>query len=735
MKRAIIFLALAILVIQGFGQQTFSSVYESLKTNDRFSNMLNLRAYQSQNPEHSIAMYLLGEIYFDYIRETDPLNHFYAIESDYRQAQTYLQLAQYRFDERQARNDREYYGEIKLLSGKKKATVDDIKAFMQERIDSLDSYYEATFLVHSNYVKCANKYNESLFSYRDLLRFFPNQKDLYLHTTPIIRAQVEKIGADFDSARVYFEEYRKVCASLPHLLKVSDLSLKPIETYRLEGLSEADFDKQEVEMWDFKSWSEQFLKIMDTDINRIRVELASIDKKIDDQLVEIENSTTYADEQEPFLPDEVFQNLIGKYDYTSLANRLLDYKRAKTLTWAKTRQTINDPNNADEYLINRLRFYRDLANDVESLNKDVEQLKKSSDLDGVGKYLDFFESNYQGLVGLMRWCEVEKFENRSFFNKNLDHLDRFLAMDEFRNSCPDSSLLYKKKRISLEIQQAPVDSIALSDTVFTFFVEPFGKKETFLAGLDVDAKGERRPFVAKIDRLGNVLWFSTVRNPIKNIKSTLMPFRFQTLSDGSSVLCCSCINVEEQGSKGSSMVWLFDGTGKSKLFDDQNVSYEYMPRYFEYDEVNESFLLVTQGNELLVDKSEQMDLDFILFSKVNGLKRERFNIHGQFVDVINTNGNYFAVCNATLLNGENSKFESAWGMYVNSELKVDHVINYGLPQNLCIERAEKVTSNVMNLFGKIDSADDTDHSWIYMLTDSDGNLQFSNQPKIEQRKY
>jgi len=324
MMKKYLFILFTIISSASIAQPEFKEVYKSLGINDRFSNMMNLRDYQYQNHDHAIAYFLLAEIYDQYMRETDPLVMLDVLTADYQELKTNYGLAKFKLDESQVRRDREYFGEIKITTTKRNVSLPDIVNEIDNRLKAAEVYSNDAINLHNSYYRCIEKYNQCLFKYREILKFNPNYKDMYLMVDDDLIADVQGIAVNFDSVMIYFDSYKISCSKMPHLIKVNQYHLNPIITYRLEGLVDADFTLPVVELWDFKSWAESFLKNVDNDIVPIRKGMVDVDNRLDQQIGKLKNEDIYGDNLSVFKPEDKFLNLIGKYDYSSIVKDLFE---------------------------------------------------------------------------------------------------------------------------------------------------------------------------------------------------------------------------------------------------------------------------------------------------------------------------------------------------------------------------------------------------------------------------
>ena len=735
MKRYILTLLISFSVLSGFSQPDFKELYESIPSNDRFSNMLNLRHYQSLKPEHAISYFLLAEIHYKYMYETNPLYQFDFVQSNYHELVTYYGLAKFRLTESQSRQDREYYGNIEIITDKKKVSLPDILNAIDVRLAEADLYFNNAKSVHENYLKCISKYNECLFMFREIVEGYPNYKDLYLLADYSIKIDVETIGANFDSSLVFFDAYKVSCAKLSHLLNVNNYKLNPIVTYRLEGLVEPDFTQPVVSLWDFKSWAKNFLDILTGDIHNIKDGLVENDKQLDKQIDKLKKDEVYSDDLQYFKPEDKFRNLIGKYDYASLCNELLGYKISKVKFLAKTRETINDPNNSKEYMINRLRYFKDLAFMKVELNEEANRLKQSASIDDVGKYFEFFDTRYRGLDGLTRWCEVEKYDNDNLFISNLNHLDVFVEQETLQNAFTDSTIFVKNKAIAFGIQQPAPESLK-RDTMITLHFNPFKKSWNYLSGYEIGKDSIFKSFVAKVGEKGSVAWFVIPSFQSSDSIKKIIPVFQQPLDDSTLVVVNTVLTSNKGVQKIENFISKFDWNGNPNKY--KVLGANGYPRYFYVDEINEQYLMITKGQteENILSAEDTLTVSLFDYSG-NVIWKNNYLLKGNFVDVIFTNSNFFITSNYSSFSDLNSvnltsgkdNLMNMIGIYITREGKTREIHQYKSTESLVCNLSSKVTSSHINLAGKKNQKEP-----FYVLIDPDGKLIFSTEPTLEHKK-
>lgn len=715
----------------GLHSQDFKDLYKALPENDRFSNMMDLRAYQSKQPEHVITYFLLADIYNQYMREINPLVMFNVLRSNYNQLYVHYGILKSKLDKKQARQDREYFGNVKNISEKRNVGLEDILNEVDIRMASSKEYFQDAESVHNNYVNCVTKYNECLYKFREILDVFKNSKSLYLLITPQLKSEIENISTSFDSTLIYFNAYNESCDKLPHLLKVDDYQLNEIVTYRLEGLTEADFSQPIVQLWDFKTWADNFIHLMNTDIYSIRKGLLDADSALNMQIAKLQNEVIYSDEHSYYRTEDKFQNLIGKYDYASISNKLLVYRNSKVEYLLKTRSKMNDPYDSLAFnLVNKLWFYKDLADYKIEVNKQADEVMKGVSIEEIAKYINFYSDQYNGMNGLARWCEVEKYNNDLIFNKNLKNLEGFIEQDIQKDCYTDSAIIYKKKEIAFGIQQAPADSFK-SDTIVTQGLISFKRNWFYLNGIEYDKTGKSEQFLAKINPKGKVDWMVS---PTKSKNDETFIPHAQVMDDSTCwVLSCTkkIINdsIHQIHTYNSKYSW--DGKMESKVIIDSFQT----PEYYWVDEINEQYLVIFQGNE---PQPQTMDIRLYNFND-SMVWQNSFNLKGELIDVVNTNSNFFVTCNYTEFEYANNDTSFTFsninngivGIYIERNGGVKHITEYKINENLSGEFCNKILNNSINLFGKIKNEQSIEGRYFYLLVDELGKPYFSNINDLE----
>jgi hypothetical protein len=740
MKRVFIIFLMIFFVAKAFSQNNFKEVYEGLEKNDRFSNMMKLRQYQEMFPKRAITYFLLGNIFDSYMREADPLVMFDILETNYRQYTIYFELLKSKLDDRQAIQDREYFGPVEIISEKRKARQVDIMNEIDKRFSSANEYFQNAYNVHYNYIKCINKYNECLFRYRDLTRAYPDYKTLFLITTPRIQSDIEKLSLNFDSVLVYFNSYKEACKKIPNLLKVKDYEVKKIVTYRLEGLTDADFTAPIVQFWDYKSWSDHFINLLSTDIATIHKGIAETDLKLSEQARKLKTEEVYYPGQNREDSRNKLHYLTGKYDYASITNDLLAYKYAKIQFLADIRSKVNDPGDTLDFdITNKLMFYKDLADANIALNNQAERLKKSITIDNTSKYMSFFFDRYKGMDGFARWCEMEKPDNDEIFDKNLKNLHAFYTRSTHPFGFQDSIVTYNRKKITFFCQKG--NDFPVKDTLITHRISPFMKRWFYLDGTEYLKNGTKNLFLSKVNPQGKIDWM--ISPALKGFKSRDDMIQSLQITDDSTCWILGQARKTLPDSSIQSLTYKTRVNWNGKVENQHVVDSTLVPVYFWVDEINEQYLVILVGSSGDTNPEELQPMKVKLYNYHDSLVwQHTLYIKGDFLDVVHTNSDLFMTVRYATLNyagnsgnvSLTSKNPAIAGIYIRQNGFISHINDYRCAGNVENGFCKKVYDNTLNIFTGL-TGERKVNKYLYILTDNQGIPTFSNDKELEYVSY
>ena len=246
----------------------YKDVYKFLSTKSEQEAYSQLEAFQKQDPFHANVYYQLGVLSQKWAKKYDPLTEYDNLKHFVYHADLYLNLALKYIDEKEAKKNWDLYQYVKIPEGAKKPKFADIINDVKVRVADVDSFKRNINQIRSNYLGIVDNYNDCLQIFLELNANNNQLKDIYLTADVKLISSIESLKSHYDSSLWYFDKYRDAIAVFPLKNYNQEYNVIPIETYRLHGLTNADFLKNDILLWDYKMWVDNVLAVINKDSKR-----------------------------------------------------------------------------------------------------------------------------------------------------------------------------------------------------------------------------------------------------------------------------------------------------------------------------------------------------------------------------------------------------------------------------------------------------------------------------------
>lgn len=371
--------ALSLSVFLIFGPQVFAQkvkykeLFELLKSRQLETAETHLKRYLKENDDNPNAFYYMGLTFQEKAGKLDPLVSTEAVVTTSDSALFFLDKAYRGIDERELKKNDEYYESFSkrdVRTGKFEIKLSDVRLDLEDRMKGLRTRKERITTLKENWSKARDYYSRAQTQYIQMLSRYSAERDFYLRADEVMIEDLKKIGSDYDSAIIYFNEYKSVAQLLGKIGHNQLLNVVEIKDIKRDGASPADFLKEDVKVWDYKTWTSSSLEVITNEILPLRTKLVAMDAEINQirekqkrdsvsQKTQLSQLGTKAlsDQLKKFDPDPmpilVFEMNITDVRYTS---DLLEHRRLKDSADVKTkldfvRREINILNRLDSLSI------------------------------------------------------------------------------------------------------------------------------------------------------------------------------------------------------------------------------------------------------------------------------------------------------------------------------------------------------------------------------------------------
>lgn len=383
--------------------------------------------YQKQDPHFANTYVQLGHASEQIFRELDPLRNFNQANYWINNATLYYGLFEVYLKPNDVRRNREFYANFPLGTDGRRIENEDVVQYVQDRLAYCRTLKDSLELIYSTLEKSKDHYNNCVRIFNDINNTYDNLNEVLLQTNPEFLVQLNRLESEYNSAIDEFKKYQQMISEFPISNYNQKFEAIPIQTFRLEGLTNSDFLKENFTVWNYGRWVEEFRKTYSTDIVGLRNEVASIQKTFNDNRRRLSIIQT-VEENETFKSyDELFMFRLGKYDNSSLVRDLFRYLNSRQDFLILGKSPLNLSRDSSTTLINRkLRYYHSLALQKNSTSEFLEVFNSSITPERVNRFKDFFTQQYQGEQGLRQFYTQEGVYLTQTLNQWFDNFKTFL---------------------------------------------------------------------------------------------------------------------------------------------------------------------------------------------------------------------------------------------------------------------------------------------------------------------
>lgn len=551
------------------------------------------------------------------------------------------------------KNDELYVDLAPTIDGRGRQVTDAAKILNMIRngYDSAELIIKNLPLIYNNFTRSVDNYNRAIRIFADVCGAYSSLSDLYLLYDNDLKSKLSSLKQHYDSSIWYFDRYRDAIKTYPLNKYNQRYEIKPIKTYRLEGLiTQMNFLENNLIFWDYGKWADEINQVMATELNKLRQDIEANEKKISAALQEA--ATKPVAGFEPVKLDKQTMFNLKKYDYQSLVAALLEYKQFKQVLTNKLQSEnyFEENKSLDNQRVHT--FYSEIINNTRYADSLLNIVRERNTDDKFLKHTQFLNTYYAGKPGLNRFMETESADSRKNFTLYVGRLRGALISDFTKPADARPPIRHRNLSIALNPKPSSPDSISSAE-VLTMNRQNNADGSFYLSGVHRPDKKNNNlvAFVARVAADGRLAWFkeynfSTAQNVLDNIPAALAStregcaFTIYTRSQSEGIILNKLIYIDEKG--------------EEKFSKDLDV-YAY-PRKINYKEDNNTFVIVLKGGSYSQDIRFNEEVNLIGYNTLGDLLWKRnFEMAGTFEDLVNIQQGYLFVANYTIFKDAEGK--------------------------------------------------------------------------------
>jgi len=596
------------------------------------------------NPNANLRIALIHQRAY---RNSDPL-------TAYESTMAHAEVARLRFTKVSSlineseikRNEELYINLAPIIDGRGRRVADApiIVQMVRNGYDSANQLMQQLPSIYKNFTKSVDNYNQAIKLFSDICGRYSSLSELYLLYDDELRSTLSNLKQKYDSSIFYFNQYQQLIKAYPLKKYNQQYLVKPINTYRLEGLiTQMNFLENNLVFWDYGKWVDDVNKVMATEIAKLRLDLEANEKKINKALTDAANKEMAG--FEPVRLDKQTMFNLKKHDYQSLVAALLEYKEFK--------QNLVNKLQAENYFskdqtMERTRiytFYSDIINNTRYVDSLLQIISERNVEQKFAKHKQYLENYYAGKSGLENFLQREAAHSKNNFTLYVGRLREELISLHTEQYNNIAKLKHRNIEIPLSAMQLDPDSL-LAPAVLTMHRQDNADGSFYLSGTHRPDKKNNNlvAFVARITSDGKMGWFKEFNfSDQQNIADNLPAAMVSTREGCAIVMHVLNKNSQQRQNK---LIYLHEN-GDEKFSNELDIT-DY-PRKINYREDNSSFVLLLKGASRVEDIAVNQTLHLMGYNTLGDLLWKRnYEMAGNINDLINLQQGYLLVINYTI---------------------------------------------------------------------------------------
>ena len=738
MKRLWIILLL-LMSTAAVGQRIkYKDIYPIVVSSDDVTAISLLRRFMQEEPDHPSANFQSAILYEKKYKSYDPLIGYRAAIRNAQQAKNYYIKSITLVNDREVKKNDRYYSNFAKpdpRSGKPTVLYTDIKSRMDTAYAEVDVFLAKVPEIYASFTNAVSYYDQATKLFTSITDEYTTLKNLYLLYDDRLRIKFEALNTLYDSTLYFFDSYLQQIREYPIGNYDQKYSIRPIQTYRLDGLvTQFDFLKPEIEIWDYKTWTGEVMKMINGEITQLRSEIDANNEKLTQSLNILGRSGAPKDSSLLKTVDRELILKLRKYDFSSSVLPSLLYNQNKQHIH------FNDLENTPDSLISSsrklIRFSRAMSLLLEG-RKLIQELQKTNVQENYQKHRFFIDSQYGGYDGLTNFVSSESEFVNSRISETVDNIREIILDDIIEYEDTTRITKYRRFEIPLYRSYYPVDSI--QNELYTMDVRQNSDGSIYASGLYRPDKKTNRlhTYLVKTDSLLRVQWFKDISPAMEGDAAGWDHYvnRIRLTSQG----CAMVIFSRNDSAIVENHLLGIDDSGKE--FMNFAIEVERFPREISYSEKLNSYLLTFKGQDLVLDPNEREDLLMIhLFPDGQIDWENEMSFSGSIEEIINLDDGFLVFGNYSALKDEGGRWVTAesgglngFARRVDEFGKTQSQQTYSSPKTYHVQRVVKIDNSNINIIGFEGNYEKgsvseklTDGKLVHIITNSDLNLINSN---------
>jgi hypothetical protein len=272
----------------------YKDIYALLSTKQYDQAEPFLKTYLKDNLDNPNAYLFMGTIYHEKVAGDDILTQTDRAIQHMDSAILYYDKAQKLLTDKEIKKNKEYYESYNkrdLSTGEFGVKLDYVQFDIEKRITALKEQIDKIKMVKYYFTSAESLYKRSQDVFLVIQQGYPGYRELYLRADEATIKSLSALALRFDSCTKAFENYKVSLSNYGKTRYNQKWNIQDIENFKNDGKETADFYKDDVRVWDYKTFANATLRIIDKDVKPVQESLVKHDMEINKFKATLEKDT------------------------------------------------------------------------------------------------------------------------------------------------------------------------------------------------------------------------------------------------------------------------------------------------------------------------------------------------------------------------------------------------------------------------------------------------------------
>jgi hypothetical protein len=295
----------------------YKDIFGLLSTKQFESAEPFLKTYLKETTDNPNAFLYMGIIYQEKSAKDDVLKHTKRTIGEIDSAILYYDKAYKSITDKEIKRNSEYYQAYNrrdLRTGEFGVRLTDIQFDLEKRMEGLRERIDRIKMVKYYFVLADSTYKKANALYTSIHATYPGEREFYLRADENLVKNLTVLSTRFDSCLKAFDNYKSSLTTVGKTGYNQTLALTDIVDFKNDGVSSADFYKDDLKIWDYKKFSDKARQAIETEIIPMREHLVSYDIEINKLREKLSNDSISVKSDLHSLIDKLIMDQLKKYD-------------------------------------------------------------------------------------------------------------------------------------------------------------------------------------------------------------------------------------------------------------------------------------------------------------------------------------------------------------------------------------------------------------------------------------